>query len=149
MRKSPHKFGRIGLCALRAKWNRTSLAWNECCNTSSSNPRRRTRFRKHNQKVHGRQRGAWNSGAFFWSVSVLRSFTTFFQELLAQISARVGFGTQRYFNRTGIIFGLGYANGTDQSATASRREDRNMWPNRRWKIICKIYCVPKVPVTDR
>lgn len=79
----------------------------------------------------------------------MRSFTTFFQELLAQISSRVGFGTQEYFDRNGIIFGLRWGDCTDQSPTASRREDRNMWPNRRWKIICRICRAPKVPVTDR
>ena len=147
--KGPDEFGRPGLCAMRAKWNRTSLAWNECCKTSSSNPRHRMKFRKHSQMVHGRERGAWNSGAFFWGISVIRSFTTFFQELLAQISPRVGFGTQEYLSRTGIILGHGCMNCADQSLTASRREDRNMWANRRWEIICKISSVPKVPAHNR
>jgi ATP-binding cassette subfamily C (CFTR/MRP) protein 1 len=44
---------------------------------------------------------------------------------------------------------LGYGGRTDKSFIVLRREGRNLWPNGRWKVICKICRLRKVPVIDR
>jgi len=43
-----------------------------------------------------------------------------------------------------------YAYRADQTLIVPRREDRDLWPNRGGKVICKICCAYiKVPITKR
>jgi ATP-binding cassette subfamily C (CFTR/MRP) protein 1 len=74
------------------------------------------------------------------------------QGLLVEISSRARLGAKEYFVGDGNSpFVPMLESRTDQTMIASRRENRNLWPNRSRKVICEFSCActVEVPIANR